>query len=131
MWYGRQDRGNENVTKPQEKAWFRALARRPVSLNATVSHSVAGFRHEGHAVDLGLGGARLELTETLTVGDRVTLALTTPTLWDPVEIPARVAWQQREGEKVTVGVAFDSPTDETLLLLFDVLAALDFESAAP
>jgi len=73
--------------------------------------------------DLSLAGARLSLaSKSLTEGDRIKLALMAPTLWDPIELSAIVAWQRQDGDRVSAGVRFDSHREEDLLQLFDVLA---------
>ena len=79
--------------------------------------------------DLGLGGARLELSgATVSIGDQVALALVAPTLWDPIELSSRVAWQRAASEATLVGVAFENADEQKLLVLFDVLSALGYEA---
>ena len=52
------------MTTARENAWFRGLARHRVSLAATLSHSVQGWRHDARITDhltedseIRLGGA--------------------------------------------------------------------------
>jgi PilZ domain len=111
------------VTAQRENRRFRALARKRVSLAATLSHAHAGWRLEARVTDLSLGGARIQLTsKALSEGDRVKLSLATPTLWDPIELTAVVAWQRVDGDHVSAGVWFDNQHEDDLLSLFDLLA---------
>jgi hypothetical protein len=73
---------------------FRALARRPVALSALLSSSDAGWHRPARVVDLGLGGARLEIQGTLESGTVVTLEVDTPHLWDPLRLGGTIAWCQ-------------------------------------
>ncbi len=111
------------MTAQRENRRFRAIARKRVSLAGTISHPHAGWRVEVKITDLSLAGARLSLaSKSLTEGDRIKLALMAPTLWDPIELSAIVAWQRQDGDRVSAGVRFDSHREEALLQLFDVLA---------
>ena len=110
-------------------ARFRAHARRKVRLRGVLSHAVAGWQRDAEIADLGLGGACVKLSETLAVGDRVTLLLVAPTLWDPLAIPGRVAWvgPPTRLEPARAGVAFE-PTDAgSIFALFELMGTLSYD----
>jgi hypothetical protein len=106
-------------------AHFRAMARRPVSLPARIADERNATAWAARLVDLGLGGACVELAEPLSEGVRVKLLIDAPHLWDPLELEAKVAWS-RAGAGTTpnrAGVRFESVSGTTLRLLAELLEA--------
>ena len=103
---------------------FRAFARRPSELLAQVALGPREIR--GRLVDLGLGGAGLILPEAVPVGERVHLVLHLPQLWDPLRIPAEVAWcETRDGDvNSRAGVRFVSPSGRALRLVAEALTGI-------
>ena len=76
-----------------------------------------------------LGDACIGITEVLTPGDRVSIAFMAPTLWDPLTIPARVAWY-RLGEGLSparAGLAFEYRNAAAARALFELSGSLAFE----
>ena len=71
----------------------------------------------------------MKLSETLAVGDRITLSLVAPTLWDPLTIPGRVAWlgPPTRLEPGRAGVAFEPQDAASMFALFELMAALEYE----
>lgn len=110
-------------------ARFRAHARRKVRLRGLLSHARAGWQREAEVSDLGLGGACVKLSETLAVGDRITLSLVAPTLWDPLTIPGRVAWlgPPTRLEPGRAGVSFEPKDAASMFALFELMAGLEYE----
>jgi PilZ domain len=108
---------------------FRAHARRIVRLRATVSHSRAGWERDADVFDIGLGGACISASEPMAEGDRVAVAFVAPSLWDPLLIPARVAWYHpgRGIEPARAGVAFDHVGEGAIMALFELVGTLAFE----
>jgi hypothetical protein len=108
---------------------FRAHARRLVRLKATVSHPRAGWERDADVFDIGLGGACISASEPLAEGDRVSVAFVAPSLWDPLLIPARVAWYRagRGIEPARAGVAFDHVDHAAIMALFELVGTLAFE----
>jgi hypothetical protein len=110
---------------------FRAHSRRPVRLAAAVRSQRTGVAVEGLLVDLSLAGACIETGEPMAPGDHVTVALVTPTLWDPLEVSAAVAWATTptigihgDIEKpARAGLAFHHTTPASTYALMEVLAA--------
>jgi hypothetical protein len=90
-------------------------------------------------VDLSLAGAGLETEEPLVVGERVSVSLATPTMWDPLVLEAIVAWAHpirvstaldalgRPRTSARGGIAFDYPTPANVLAMFEMLTTLGFE----
>lgn len=106
-------------------AHFRAMARRPVSLPARIAMERNSTTWAARLVDLGLGGACVELAEPMTEGARVKLLIDAPHLWDPLELEAKVAWA-RAAEGTTpnrAGVRFEVVSGTTLRLLAELLEA--------
>ena len=90
-------------------------------------------------VDISIAGAGLEIDETLAPGERLSLAFSTPTLWDPLVVDAVVAWSGpvrttaerdplgRPRRSARAGVAFDYATADATLAVYEMLAAVAFE----
>jgi hypothetical protein len=112
------------MTEPEPH--FRALARRPVSLPARISQALQpnGLR-AARLVDLGLGGACLELGEKLDDGTALRLLIDVPHLWDPLELEARVTWGRISQGRTParMGVRFEGASGRTLRLLAELLEA--------
>ncbi|MBX3259414.1 MAG: PilZ domain-containing protein [Labilithrix sp.] len=118
---------------------FRAHLRRSVRLSAVLRSERGGWERSANVVDLHLAGAGVETDEPLTAGERVTIAFATPTLWDPLVLTAVVAWAhplELKGEvdalgrpraSARAGLAFDYPTPDATLAMFEMLVAIDFE----
>jgi hypothetical protein len=108
---------------------FRVHARRVVRLQATISHPRAGWERDADVFDIGLGGACLSAPEPLHPGERVSIAFVAPSLWDPLMIPARVAWY-RPGSGIysaRAGVAFDHTGRQSVMALFELVGTLVYE----
>ena len=101
---------------------FRAFARRPVRLPAVMEGF--GTRHTALVVDLGLGGACLELNGVMDVGTPVRLSIEAPHRWDAVRVEGRVVWVRSatKGGAGRVGIAFVDCPGSTLGLLTELLA---------
>ncbi|OJY21977.1 MAG: hypothetical protein BGO98_34675 [Myxococcales bacterium 68-20] len=97
------------------------------------------WERPGTVIDLHLAGAGLETDEPLVAGERVTIAFATPTLWDPLVLTAVVAWAHplattneldalgRPRSIARSGLAFDYPTPDATLAMFEMLVAIGFE----
>ena len=102
---------------------FRLRARRTVSLPARISARESGIALDARLVDLGLEGACVELSVPVEVGDPVLLSVDLPGLWDPLELPAVVAWTAEAGaeRQARAGVRFSAPSGPSLLLIADLV----------
>lgn len=90
-------------------------------------------------VDLSLAGAGVETDDPLVPGERVSVAFSTPTMWDPLVVSAVVAWSHpprasgevdalgRPRSLARAGLAFDYPSPEAVLAMYEMLAALRYE----
>lgn len=119
-------------------AHFRAHDRREVRLAVEVVGQ-RSIERQAVVVDLSLAGAGLETEAALTPGERLTLTLSTPTMWDPLVIEAVVAWAHpprsspdldsigRSRTVARAGVAFDYPEPSVALAMFEMLATLGYE----
>jgi hypothetical protein len=76
--------------------------------------------------DLALGGACVSLLDAPGVGERVTLAIVSPDLWDPVQMPGRIAWTGSAPDEETqrAGVAFEPTDPRATMALFELIGAL-------
>jgi hypothetical protein len=90
-----------------------------------VSHPRAGWERDADVFDIGLGGACLSATELVDPGDRVSVAFVAPSLWDPLLIPARVAWYH--ADQTRMGVAFDHSSAASVLALFELVGSLAYD----
>jgi PilZ domain len=119
---------------------FRAHARRPVRLAVVLRSERGGWERTGTVIDIHLAGAGIETDEPLLPGERVTVAFATPTLWDPLVLTAVVAWAHplkpkpteldalgRPRDVARAGLAFDYPTPDATLAMFEMLIAIGFE----
>lgn len=106
---------------------FRAHTRRPVRIHSLVTHAEGGWQHQATVQNIGLGGARILVEETVTVGDTVTLSFAAPSLWDPLVLGARVAWVGAGGKPKAVGVAFEHKATDAVFALFELIVTLGYE----
>jgi hypothetical protein len=107
---------------------FRAIARRPVNLIATVVAGGGSWQRPARLVDLGLGGACVVLSEAIPVGSPLALVIDAPHLWDPLEIDGSVAWvgEQPGAQATYLGVKFQSSAGPLLRTLTELLEAAAF-----
>lgn len=121
-------------------AHFRAFARRPVHLGATLSIPRLLGDRAATIIDVGLAGAGVETQELLVPGERIQLTLDAPTRWDPLVLAGVVAWAHppratgeldaRRRPRITAraGLTFDYPGASAVLAVFEMLAALDYDA---
>ena len=103
--------------RAREKPRFRAHARKAVRLAAVLAHRDRGWQRDVIVFDLGLGGACVESSDVLGVGDRVQVSFVTADRWDPLQIPARVAWTSQ----ARAGLAFEYSSPESTWGIFELL----------
>jgi len=81
-------------------------------------------------VDLGLGGACIETSDTAAAGTAVELVIDTPHLWDPLTLTGAVVWSRRvpdaEGGVALVGVRFEHANGSGVRTLMELLEAEAF-----
>jgi len=110
---------------------FRSLGRKRQRLAARVSPRVPSAEpspdavfEEAWLIDLGLGGACIELDGAFDPGRDLRLLIDLPGLWEPLELAAEVAWRGAPDKsgKVLSGVRFLQPSGKALRLLSETLA---------
>lgn len=107
---------------------FRAHARRPVRLEVQLRLEREGGPRRAAFVDVSLAGAGLELEELLAPGERIAVEVHTPTLWDPLVIPAVVAWTQPVGPaRARAGIRFEHEGPESVFATWEMLDALVYD----
>ena len=81
-------------------------------------------------VDLGLGGACLEVSDSAPPGTAVELVIDTPHLWDPLTLKGAVAWSrtltEADGGGTLLGVRFELATGAAVRALAELLEAEAF-----
>lgn len=99
----------------------------------------SGVERQAVVTDLSLAGAGLETDEALLPGERLSVTVSTPTMWDPLVLEAVVAWAHppqpsteidARGRSRTVaraGIVFDYPAPAEILAVFELLSTLGYE----
>jgi hypothetical protein len=99
-----------------------------VSLAANVIAGGGAWQRSARVLDLGLGGARVLMSEVIPPSTPLSLIIDAPHLWAPLEIDARVAWASHDPSEADalLGVAFQHRSGRSLLLLTALLEAAAF-----
>lgn len=105
---------------------FRGLGRHSTRLVGSLGGSDGLWQRPARIVDLSLGGARLETDAEVPTGASVRLSLESPNRWDPLEVPARVAWAHERGGVNELGLCFE-PSATVIRGLVDLLAVDVYE----
>jgi Tfp pilus assembly protein PilZ len=73
---------------------FRAQSRKPVSLLGALRPAAVDviWNREARVIDLGLGGACVETSDSIPTGTAIELVIDTPHLWEPLTLSGSVAW---------------------------------------
>lgn len=101
---------------------FRGLARQPVRLTGALGGADGLWRRPARIIDLSLGGARLATDAEVPPGAAVRLSVESPNRWDPLELPARVAWAHSGEGGSELGLSFEA-SPALMRGLLDLLAA--------
>ena len=111
----------------EDRSHFRAGRRQSVSLRIRYRAGSA-LEHDATTADLSLGGAFVETPRPPTVGTRVVLVLTTPTAWDPLEIPCSVRWvgDGSDGRPLGFGVKFRNLSAGQASALHELIQAMGY-----
>lgn len=120
-------------------AHFRTRDRRAVRLAVELLSQRSGVARPAVVTDVSLAGAGLETDEPLHPGERVSVTLATPTMWDPLVLEAVVCWAHpprpsaevdhlgRSRTVARAGIAFDYETPASILAMFEMLSTLGYE----
>lgn len=107
--------------RPQKH--FRAFARRPVGLSAIVTRGDGSWKRPARLIDLGLGGACMEMLESVPHGTAISLSVEAPHLWDPLYLQGEVVWLQALEGAARLGVRFYHRSGRSLRALTELLEA--------
>jgi uncharacterized protein (TIGR02266 family) len=101
----------------------RARAEMRVIVKWRPASAAAGSEVDATTTNLGVGGAFLPSKVPLPVGTAVVVLLSSPTSWDPIEIPAVVRWVTEAGteKEAGMGVQFLEMSDRDVVRLNDLL----------
>lgn len=101
---------------------FRAVGRRPTSLSGRVECKEPGRSLAAELVNLGIGGACVVVRSDFDADLVARLRIEAPQLWEPLVIPASVAWSHHESEDLTrIGLRFEPETATTLAVLAELV----------
>lgn len=100
------------------RAWPRRRADAPVTVR--IGRNERGAR----LIDIGLGGACVLIDTPVAIGDSIEVVLHAPNRWDPLVMPARVAWTKG----ARAGVAFQPMRDADAYDLFEMLGTQAFDT---
>ena len=108
---------------------YRIHDRRVVRLDARVRFPASTLAYDARVVDIGLGGACVELTrfvDDVRSGDRLAISFQAPTLWDPLEMHAQAVWARSASLELPlrVGVRFEHGGPRSTLALFELITSL-------
>jgi len=124
---------------PAQAAHFRAHERREVRVPVAIASHRSGLERQAIVIDLSLAGAGVETDEPLAPGERLAVSFQTPTMWDPLVVTAVVAWAhparptaafdalRRPKMIARSGIAFDYPSPDDVVAMYEMLATLDYE----
>jgi hypothetical protein len=111
------------LSRPRPFDHFRAFARRPVGLSAVVSRGDGTWKRPARLLDLGLGGACMEMLEAVPNGTAISLAVEAPHLWDPLFLEGEIVWLHTADGAARLGVRFHHRSGRTLRTLTELLEA--------
>ncbi len=111
------------MAPPRPLDHFRAFARRPVGLSAIVSRGDGSWKRPARLLDLGLGGACVEMLEAVPHGTALSLSVEAPHLWDPLFLEGKVVWLHSLEGAARLGVCFYHRSGRTLRTLTELLEA--------
>jgi len=105
---------------------FRAHPRRRVKLRAVLAQPANGWQRDAGVLDLSLGGAKLSFHGRLAVGEKLVVSFFSALLWDPLALPARVAWvlDGKDPGIVWMGVAFEPTDPSSVFALFELVSTV-------
>jgi hypothetical protein len=110
-----------------------------VRLAVELASHRTGAARQATVIDLSLAGAGVETEEPLASGDRLSLTVSTPTMWDPLVVEGVVAWARpprpsldldafgRTRAVARAGIVFDYAAPSVVLSMFEMIATLGYE----
>ncbi len=110
-------------------AHFRSQSRKGVNLPGALraADSDLNWNRDVRVIDLGLGGACVETSDSVPAGTSVELVIDTPHLWDPLTLSGAVTWEHSlEPGGARLGVRFDHANGSSVRTLTELLEAEAF-----
>lgn len=109
---------------------FRRGARQPVALSVRFRRAEAGAVLEllGRTSDVGMLGAFIEAERLPEPGTALVLAISAPSAWEPLELPAEVRWVAggTDGTPRGFGARFGELAEHEAAALYELLAASQY-----
>jgi hypothetical protein len=108
---------------------FRAQARKSLNLSGALraADDNVNWNRDVRVIDLGLGGACVETTDSVPAGTPVELVIDTPHLWDPLTLSGAVAWERALDQGgARLGVRFEHAAGGSARTLTELLEAEAF-----
>ena len=108
---------------------FRSQSRKGVSLPGALraADSDVNWNRDGRVIDLSLGGACVETSDSVPAGTSVELVIDTPHLWDPLTLSGAIAWEHSlEPGGARLGVRFNHANGGSVRILTELLEAEAF-----
>jgi hypothetical protein len=106
---------------PPVRSYFRAHPRKALRASATVTDVSEARTVQAKVRNLGLGGVCLETEDPLPTDRDLVVAFVTPSMWDPLQLHARVAWARPGAFPAVTGLKFRYDSAVALAALFDFL----------
>jgi uncharacterized protein (TIGR02266 family) len=109
---------------PPDHFRSRARAEMHVVVRWRPASAAPGSEVDTTTRNLGVGGAFLPTPVPLPAGTEVAILLSSPTSWDPIEIPGVVRWVTEPGtdQEPGMGVQFLQMSAEDVVRLNDLLS---------
>jgi hypothetical protein len=87
-----------------------------------------GLDADARLLNVGLGGACVDVPGAVAVGTELTLHVTTPVLWDPLVVRGKVVWaDDRKDGHCRLGLRFDHERSRVIRALLELLSADGYE----
>ena len=109
---------------------FRRGARQPVTLSVRFRRAEpeAVLEHLGRTSDIGMQGVFVEAERAPEPGTALVLAISAPSAWEPLTLPADVRWvaDGSDGRPRGFGARFRELADHEAAALYELLAASQY-----
>jgi len=109
---------------------FRRSARQPVALAVRFRRAEPGavLEHHGRTSDIGMLGVFVEAERSIEPGTALLLAISAPSAWEPLTLPAEVRWVSdgSDGHPRGFGARFRELAEHEAAALYELLAASQY-----
>jgi Tfp pilus assembly protein PilZ len=111
------------------RATFRAQPRKAVRAAVSLTDRSTGQAVTANIRNLGLGGICIEIEEPLAVGCQMIVSISTPSMWDPLELHGVVVWSEPSQLPHAAGLVFQLNSAAEVASLFEFLEQSRFSAA--